>query len=779
MMMMFCSSKLAGRAIIGCALSVACLLQQDGMACAQTLLDTVALYQEPSIRPDGVSSVQASEVVLDTAKPPRTSLRLLPASRHGLRLDGELSTLDWQIYMTSREALETRRLRLAYASAASVLPDVSRLSLRINDVAVGQSSIAAPGEVKPVEFNIEPNVLHEGFNTVVISAEQRHRVDCSVDATYELWTDIDPSRTGFMRENAERLSNMGDLAALRFRTDGSLVIRVLVDGPLSPKRVDQAILAAQAIALLGSYQQTIVSFSRDDEADFGINLVIRTATGLSSKVASIGTAGATRNPPLLVQNERAGFAPTLFVNGADDDELAKAVSELVGLATANITDAASAPSAQKELTGGETHRLVELGRPDIAFSGRFARVPIDFRMPFDFLAADYGKLTLDLTGNYPSGLSSSAQLQIRLNGRDTASVPLSGAAGGTFHHRGIVVPLSALRPGRNTIEIAAKLPNRDDQACGRDNPLDSETNRFVLLGESDLRLPALARIGQLPDLSQTMAGGYPFSIAGSHPKLYVPMPDRDALAAAMTLAVQLSVAAGRPIAFETAISNPPAASGHGLLVAPARALDPELMRRIGMDPDAIRRAWEGRTQPPHGSVAPKSDLSFIAGSIPTVRPEPKTFWSLPDGVSYAMTLAHNWLSHTTATSPKDIDAAADLIVAQGYQSDDSHGAITVVTAPDSLSLRNAVEALASPERWSGPRGRLTNLNATAEVIDSLDASNTRFIETQPLSFGNSRLILAAWLSFHPAIYTMSALILAAILAFTTRLMVKNVGRRNA
>lgn len=742
--------KYGGKLRVGTVFAAA-MLQSIAISNAQTVLGTATLYQEPSIQPatPSLADTTPTEGPPPVLAPLHATLRHLPAIAQPLRLDGEWSALEWPLVMTANDARETSRFRVAYQSAASVLPDVSHLSLFINGTPAGRASIAAPGDVRPIDFTIDPKTLREGTNTIRLEAEQRHRVDCSADATYELWTDIDPARTGFVSPARPPVLKLSDLGALRFRADGALVIRVRVVGPMSPARVDQTIRAAQAIALIGHHQRVVVTLTPDDDATDGITL-------------AFGDGAA--QPRLLLGTERDGGAPTLLISGATDADIALAVADLVALAPAKT-------STGRQFSGDATLSLLNLGplndsASELNFSGHFARLPVAFDMPADFLAADYGKMTLDLVGRTAAGLESGTQIQIKLNGHEAGGVPLS--SGKAFHHRGIAIPLGGLRPGRNTIEIAAKLTKMT--ACGGPQSLDIAAPLLTLSAASTIHLPALARVGQLPSLAQMAAGGFPFSVAGSRPKLYVPSPDREAIAATLTLAVQLAIAAHHPIAFETVIGNPSGLPGHGLVVAPARALDPALLAAIGMNPDALRDAWQARAD------AADDSKRVVVVAAPIAAPAGLT---VSQAIATAALSVQGWLGRTALVAPDRIDPAASLIVAQGFRSDDSPDAITIVTAPNAQALRSGVEALATPLNWSRQTGGIMILDQSAEIVASIPASHVRFVETQTASLGNTRLVVAGWLSLHPAIYTLSALLLAAMLSFSTRLLVKNVGRRNA
>src|SRR5262249_50640632 len=132
-------------------------------------------------------SISATRAGADPqASVPAERLRHLPAASSGWRINGEIGTLEWPVYLLAAEAAGTRRFRIAYRSAASVLPEASYLTLIVNDVVIGRAPISPPAQVKPVDFEIAPGLLSRGFNSVRIFIEQQHRVDCSLDATYEL-----------------------------------------------------------------------------------------------------------------------------------------------------------------------------------------------------------------------------------------------------------------------------------------------------------------------------------------------------------------------------------------------------------------------------------------------------------------------------------------------------------------------------------------------------------------------------------------------------------------
>lgn len=746
---------------------------------------------------------------------PPEQLRHLPAASSGWRMNGEIGTLEWPVYLLPGETAGMRRFRVAYRSSASVLPDASFLTLTVNDKVVGRSAISSPAQIKPIDFEIAPALLSHGFNSIRISVEQQHRVDCSLEATYELWTEVLPEKSGFLPgAEAETSSiDVGDLAALRPRADGSLPIEVLFAGRLKPQRVENILLTAQAIALAGRFQFPIVQFSPENDASVGVRLVVGTAAEVASlfdpSERKLQIAG-----PLVRLLARPGARPTLVVSGETEDNLAIAIEQLIGSTKADPVGTAPGLRAAGNvqglrLSGGERVRLADLGFSSIEFVGRFFRLAIDVAMPFDFLSADYGKLTVDLAGGYAGGLNPNAQIRIEVNGRNGASVALANGSGGVFRHNEIFVPLGLLKAGRNRIEILAQLENAADTACDAMVRAGREGSRFLLLDSSEIRFPAIARVGQQPDLRATMSGGFPYA-SSPRPSLHVPVPDRAAMAAALTLAVHTGVAARAIVRFAFAPSLP-SATGDALIVAPVQALDPALMTPIGLDPDAVRNAWESRAVaagpsaspahpkrpalndnqaqdeisriPAQGEIAPARGAGNLAqrwaARFSSGSDWAQFFAGVADRASRAVaavaapirTIVFNGREDTPA-----IDAGAASIFAQGFRSGDDNGVVTIATARDSESLWRAVRLMVHPARSGEARGRLSILDDAGDLVQAVNPARIRFVRTQPLGLENVRLLAAGWLSLNSFAYVALALVLASLLALATFSLARNVGR---
>ncbi|MEH3148513.1 MAG: cellulose biosynthesis cyclic di-GMP-binding regulatory protein BcsB [Methylobacterium frigidaeris] len=752
-----------------------------------------------------------------------------------MRLAGENAALEWPVYFSEAQARERQRFRVAYLSAISVAPEASTLTATVNDTQVGQTEIKAPGAVKVVEFDLPEGLLRPGWNAVRLSAVQRHRVDCSLRATYELWTQLDPSWTGFVAAaGAPGVVALRDLPALRPDATGAVPIRIVIAGKPSPAQIERQIRAAQALALAARITQPVIEFGPALTGDAGVNL----AVGAPEEVRALpGFAGTPLPLGGRVAVVPASDARTVSVvaTGASDAEFEQGLAEFRGVRSGDLVGTRQgldllAREDGYRVTGSQSVRLDALGLSNREFNGRLFRTGFDIALPADFVPADYGKAILHLAGGYAPGLAQGAQVIVDLNGRNAASLTLPKAGGELFADAQIPLPLSLWDPGRNHVEIAALVPSPRDATCDTLAAGD-EPKRFLFLNSSRLEIPALARAVRIPDLAATASGAVAYVRGEQRPRLVVPGLDRESMSAAATLAVRLAVAAGRTIPFEISGERTVSGPGATLVVAPVRSLDPSWLQATGVNPDQIRQVWQSRAELPADAPRPGFD-GATAMSLERLRNDVPASCSLPPtpgrtalvGAEGARGASRNasqiqdlvsswdegvlrernsvfsgaggmlnsfvasvrgtaasswsWLSAQVVPPPVSISPRSTLLVSQSAASNSLDSVVTLVTAPTAAMLRASVACLVDPGIWTRLDGRLATLDATNGVLSTVAAEHPRLAETQPPSLANIRLVVAGWLSLNPFIYVALSLAVALLLGVTTRRMVRGIGRHN-
>jgi cellulose synthase operon protein B len=797
------------------------------------------------------------------------TIRHLTNNIQGFRLAGEIASTEWPVYITGAQARQRIKFRVGYLSAISVMPEASYLTLVVNDTIVGRTNIRATHSVRSFEFDIPPNLLQAGFNSIRLTAEQRHRVDCSLQATYELWTQIDPSQTGLLLPRSEGVTSIAELPALSPDGQGALPIRAVVPGRTNLANIERIMRVVQMISLVGRFEQPVVDIGPPAAGDYGVNLVVGPATDLAGLVdsASLGAVGA---PTVMVLPARPDRRTTIVVTGATDNQVSEALtqfetqSQAIG-APAGLRAAAAFPGLR--IDGNQRVKLRDVGVASEEFSGRLFRAAFNVILPPDFYAADYGRAVVDLAGGYAPGLTTEAQIVVSINGRNAVSMKLPKSAGDVFTKNPIPLPLGAMRPGLNRVEIEAQVPIAKDAAC---DPLAaiSGSKRFLMLDSTEIELPRIARIARMPDLAVTSTGAFPFVGGGGRPKILAPAPDRETIGAAATIAAHLAIMAGRPIDFELTGVAPQRGSGSVLVVGGVNMLDPSLLKAAGLDPQEIQKAWAGRigpytrpvkddvlsryeavarnrlvlernfpsacrmAKPPGGfehalnsgwrrtdttatasiqqtrmrslfdkrspgqglDGAPVGSLQITGQASGALYDEWNTKLRSQGAVANYVqnfvtgakmwVVLHvksvvDWFGATIVSGPvaPTITSRASLVVAQSMLGDSAEDVWTLITAPNSGELAESVPCLVDPRVWTQIAGRLSILDASEGSVVSAPATSQRLIVTQPLTIENSRLIVAGWLSLNSQVYVAAAFIAALMLALTTSLFVRSVGRR--
>ncbi|ACA14691.1 conserved hypothetical protein [Methylobacterium sp. 4-46] len=818
--------RIAGTSLIGLAL----LLPQGagaqsflGRGAPQVLSVPDAAGAAPGRPAEAAPAPEGAAVPAPALLPQRP----LPAGRSGLRLSGEESGLQWSVYLTEAEAREHLRFRIGYLAAISVVPETSSLTLSINDAVVGRTAIRAPSAVRVVEFDVPPGLLRPGYNAVAVAAVQRHRVDCSLPATYELWTQVDPSWTGFvLPPGTGTAQSLRDLAAVPPDPRGVVPIRVMLRSRPTFETFERIIGLVQRVALAGGYSHVAVEFGSAQQGPSGLNLVVASPDELR-EVANVEAGEVASGQPLTVLPAQATRATTLIVPGtapADLDAAAEAVTasaahEPVG-SPQGLRALALARGA--EIRGGETLRLADLGLQNREFSGRLFRAGFDVVLPSDVIAADYGKVVLTLEGGYAAGLDPEAQVIVDVNRRNAASAPLPRAEGEVFRDAQIGLPLGRWRPGRNRVDVTALLPAASDRAC---SDAEADRKRFLFLGETKVAFPRLARALRLPDLAATAGGGAPYRDAPRRPRLVVPAPDRASMSAAATIAVRLALAAGRPIDFELATERAAERRGPTVVVGPVRTLDPDLLRTVGLDPQQVQQIWQGRAAqagaeipqpagqggglsldrlrsdiPPACALpaAPSRSIAVAQRGRSSARAQAAdlvTSWGASlrgagageDGLAgigarlgavlqEAVAAASRWLDAQVREAEIEVDARTSLIAGQGLMGRDPDATLTVFTAPTPAALQASVTCLTAPSVWDRLEGRVAVLDGNDGAVRTYAARHAILVETAPRSFENLRLIVAGWFSSNPNAFALIILASAAALGLSTSAMLRGVGR---
>jgi cellulose synthase operon protein B len=624
-------------------------------------------------------------------------LRRLTNTIQGYRLAGETGASEWPIYVTQAQARRKLQFQLGYLASVAVMPEASTLRLMINDAVVGETPIGAVGAVKTVTFEVPAGLIRPGFNAVRISADQRHRVDCSLESTFELWTQIDPTQTGLiLREADAKIDNLADLGALLPDEQGALPIRAVLPQNPQPAAIGRVLRAAQLVSLIGRFEQPIVDVGSLAGGRYGVNLVVGPARQL---VGALGGAavGAVDRPSAFVLAATPERRTTIVVTGADSAQVDEAMKLLRAEtkprgAPAGLRAAAAFPAYRLE--GAQRVRLRDLGLVSAEFSGRLFRAAFNVMLPPDFYPADYDRATLRVGGGYSPGLTSRARLVVDVNERTAVTLSLLKSSGAVFKDNPLPLPLGFFRPGLNRVEIEAHVPKAGDDGCDPLSALNA-SKRFLFLDETELELPQLARVARMPDLAATATGGFPYVGSAARPKLYLPSLDGRAIGAALTMSAHLAIAAGRPLDFEVMQRAPAQGEGPTLAVGPLDAFEPALLRKHKLPVGELRQAWKRRI----GATPTKGEPESLSSPKAAIRNRLLLQNNFPMACQAGSGVA---ASNGAMSRPRfaniDYGAVASLLRSGG---EDAEGTQTAYAAPAARDLLGEWDAKMRGEKsWS-------------------------------------------------------------------------------
>ncbi|CUX49041.1 cellulose biosynthesis cyclic di-GMP-binding regulatory protein BcsB [Agrobacterium fabrum] len=729
-------------------------------------------------RQEGARPVQAPASSLNADSRRRY---ILPYEK--LSLSGEIDRRQWSIYLTPEQANAAVSLNIGYQNAIVVAPESSNFQVSLNNFALDAARIEAPDSEGNVALKIPPGVLQVGSNVVTLGVQQRHRTDCTIQSTYDLWTDVNPANTyiGFNSDVAGSFANIDDIQATG--PDGKAMTSIEIVAPAlgNPAFADSLLRLSQALALRTQMPNQTIRFvtAPSTEREAGTLTVF---VGTAREIA--GVAGAL--PPEASAGAFAGFgnagpgnSSPLFVTGPTPQAVQAAIETL-------FSSISRTPGAQRTTFSTRSWHapdvplvmsdrriaLSELGLQSTEFSGRRFRTEFYVGMPADFYASAYGEASLLLDAAYSSQVLPGSHVDIYVNDQIASTVPISNNGGGIFRHLPIKVTMRHFKPGPNKVTLEAVLMTAQDQACAP-GASASATPRFALFDTSEIHIPNYAQIGRKPDLAAMAGAGQPYRTGGPV-ALSLDRFDTDTMSAAATLISRLASVAGHPIDIETVASPLVIGDRDALFVGTISQFPQALISQFNLVPSS-QISWKMGTgvQVP----AQNSDTLFndwrerVDGGI----------WegqvsSFEEWMKRNFDLSSDTLRFLPAAEqPYAPPGNVSFMLAQGL-SPSGEGVWTLATAPTSAELLDGMQAMTRENRWRDVTGRVAAYDAAAEKIETVEVERPNLYATRAFSLSNWRLIAANWLSSNVLSYSLAFIGFVSLLGFATFVMLRMMGR---
>lgn len=711
-----------------------------------------------------------------------TTVRRYIAPFTELILAGEQARRSWAVYITPEQAASRATLNLSYQNAIIVAPESSRLTVKVNGVTLMEQPVESPDRATELKVAVPANVLRPGLNEIALSTDQRHRTDCTIESTYELWTQIDTAKTflTFEGKEAGRFHRIDDLRAVGVDDVGATTFKIISPTMDQPFATAQIMRLSQALGLLANMPNQSFDLRETGEGSAtagSATIVVGPAAEIAPLVGQLPTGAQTSPVSAMVSTPLD--PSTLVVTGPDWPAVETAVNEIARQFDRPAASQRSSLSSQTWVTpdvpllrGQSQLSFAALGVPTQEFSGRRLRTDFRIGLPSDFYADSYGQIAVLLDAAYSSDVQPGSHIDIYVNDNIAATVPITTTGGEILRHLPIKVAMRHLRPGDNKISIEAVLMTSEDAVCAPGQSA-SATKRFVLFDTSELVMPEVARIGRTPNLAAVSGTGFPYNRAEYATPLLIDRTQPEVMSAAATLLARMAVVAGRPIPVDTTSQAAAVADRNAIFVGAISQVPPTVLAQVGVANDG-QSTW-GETV---ASIGPDTDTTFdewrsrLRGSGWRGQ-----FSSFEEWMSRTFNVSTNSFRILPGPDPLFTpQGSASLVVAQ-QASPEGDGTWTLVTAPSASLLNEGVRSLTQQSIWRQMGGRVTTVDAAAHEVETVPISRFSFVETQPFSLANYRLIVANWMSANALSYAMVVILLAIGLGFATAHLLGSLGRR--
>jgi hypothetical protein len=701
----------------------------------------------------GTTSV---ETAVQAAAPTARQMIAFRQTAADMRLEGEDATRDLSFYLSASQVTTAGLLRLSYTNAVSIMPDDAVLDVELNGKPLVAFPIRSPNGPATHDIAVDAKDLTVGWNRVRLRAKQYHRIDCSVQATYELWTQVDPLVSGFLTSARPNEGDFASLLAVGRNGDGATEIRVIAGNDAAQTTLRDSLPVAQTLALVLDREDLSVTVGDVGGSGPGIDLYLGDPE--DAKLPQAARDALSAAPRGLSVREGENGRHIVTIRGSNKSELQSLLLAAVNGPLQPLIRSQKQALGKTRIDGESpgTHTLSSVGYQTTPFAGRLFQTGFDVVMPADFYPGDYATVDLHLNAATAPGLAPGTQLLVRVNERAVASLVLYDPEGTTLKDKPLELPLRAFHPGVNHVRILAEVPLASDLAC---DPAarDEARSRFLLLEETTVTIPPLARAGRLPDLAAFAGTSFPFQGSAAF-DLYVDKATPARLGSALTLLSRLAMSAGHPLAAEIKIGRPDPRQSTNALIIGAGSEPLELAALAGQKGNRPRPSATDdliTASVTTGDQLSDSQALLDAFQVETrLEQDQRSLKSrASDWVARASTTVNRWLAYKDiGREDVKIDPRDRMISVKQVASAEGDAVWTYINAPDEALLQQGVAALTMPATWTTLEGGEAVIRRSDLQLVNRYPESYSFLPITDTSPANLRRLAAAWLSDNFIVY---------------------------
>lgn len=673
-----------------------------------------------------------------------------------MRLEGEDAARDLTFYLSADQVTTAGILRLSYTNAVSVMPDDATLDVELNGKPLAAFPIRSPNGPATHDIPVAAKDLAVGWNQVRLRAKQHHRIDCSVQATYELWTQVDPLVSGFLTSARPKDGDIASLLSVGRNGDGATEIRVIAGNDAPQTTLRDSLSLVQTLALVLGREDLSVSVGDVGGSGPGIDLYL--GDPLDAKLPQPARDALAAAPRGLFVRQGENGRQIVTMRGSSKSEFQSLLLAAVNGPLLPLIRANKLAMTETRIDGESpgTLPLSSVGYQTTPFAGRLFQTSFDVVMPADFYPGDYATVDLNLNAATAPGLAPGTQLLVRVNERAVASLVLYNPEGTTLKDKPLELPLRAFHPGVNHVRVLAEVPIASDLTCDPASR-DEARSRFLLLEETTVTIPPLARAGRLPDLAAFAGTSFPLKGSATF-DLYVDTATPARLGSALTLLTRLALSAGHPLPAELKTGRPDPRKSTNALIVGATGEPLELAALAGHKGDRLQpSSIDDLTT---ASVVAGDQLSDSQALLDAFQVETRLEHDqlslksrVSDWVATASTTVNRWLAYKDiGREDVKVDPRDRLISVRQVTSSESSAVWTYVSAADESMLQQGVTALMKPATWTALEGGEAVIRRSDLELVNRYPESYSFFPITDTSPANLRRLAAAWLSDNFIIY---------------------------
>lgn len=702
---------------------------------------------------------------------------VVPSDR--LNLAGEFASREWTIYLTPQQAEAAVRLNFGYRNSIYVAPEASTLSVQVNDTPIGETTIRSAAGVAENSIELPYGLMRPGSNKISFSASQRHRTDCTVQSTYELWTDIVPEQTYLDFDTAKMTMppTLDDIRAVGVNAQGQTRFNIVVPKLDQSASTTPLLRLSQALGMLAAMPNQVFEFSTTLPTQVSpgeLTVVVGTAAELEGVLPRLPDGALSGGIAAFVENP-ATATQLLVLTGPSWPAVESIVENILAPVDRPENVSRSVLMTQRWtgvntplLTGATRMPFSALGLKSTEFNGRRFRTGFNVGIPSDFFGNAYGEARILLDAAYSSDVLPGSHIDIYVNGSIASTVPITNSGGSVLRHLPIRFTMRHFRPGPNLIELEAVLMTRADQVCSPGSTASKEP-RFALFDTSEFRLGDFARIAQVPNLAAVSGTGFPYG-RGENVDLFIDRIDNQTLSATATLLSQLAVVAGRPLRTIPKASAIATGEGDAIFVGQISQIPPLALAQTHLSEEAPK-IWGTSAQSAPGNL--NQDMLDE--------------WRQKTSAISPLATVSDWLGRNFDISLGSLRFApgdeqmflppetANVVLSQGV-APSGDGTWLVLTAPTAEKLQRGANSLTQQTIWEQLDGSLTQYGVGDPPLETRAATQVSFLPTQPFSIWNFRLIAANWLSTNILSFAVLLVCFSVLLGLATSALLSRFGK---